>query len=492
MKRSGSKTDEANPSAAQLQTLEQQYTNGNYSIVLEACEKLLALFPHSPVVYNALGMTLIAALKPREALNAFDKAIKLAPNNADVYLNKGLALYNLDQSSNALNAYNRAIQLDPKCVKAYNNRGTVLHESGQINEAKKSYYRAIAINPSYTIAFRNLSQLKTFNANDPQINLMEELLSQKNLSGSDYSNLHFSLAKAYEDINEYDKSFKHLNAGNTLRKKELNYDIRLEIDLGTKIKRIFSKFKTDTPVLSKFDKDLIRPVFIVGMMRSGTSLVEQILASHSEVFGAGERYAVDQLMSSTPWKQLDTRHDSKAAFDDFTRQFRKGYLKELRRLNRTEKVITDKMPANFRWLGFILSAFPDAKIINLNRDPIATCWSCYKHYFTSDAVGYAYDFDDLAQYYKHYIDLMSFWRERFPGSIYDINYEYLTENQQQETRQLIEFCGLKMEQQCLQFHRSTATVKTASTTQVRRKMYQGSSEAWKKYEKHLQPLLDAL
>lgn len=492
MNESSNKTAAANPSPAQLKALEQQYIIGNYPVVLDACAKLLQLFPRSPIVYNSLGMTYLALLKPKQALDAFSKAIKLAPKNADIQLNKGLAFYNLGQSSNALNAYNKAIQLDPKNVKAYNNRGMVLHESGQINAAKQSYYRAIAINPSYTIAHRNLSHLKTFIADDTQIGLMENLLSQENLSDPDCSNLHFALAKAYEDISDYDKSFKHLSAGNALRKKELNYDLKPEIELSAKIKRIFNNLKADKPALSSSNSDSTRPIFIVGMMRSGTTLVEQIIASHSEVFGAGELYAVDQLMTSIPWQQLDTESDSKTAFDVFTNKFRNGYLEELRRLNTTKKVITDKMPVNFRWLGFILSAFPEAKIIHLNRNPIATCWSCYKHYFTSNAVGYACDFDDLAEYYKNYIDLMVFWRKRFAENIYDISYEQLTENQQEETQKLLAFCELEMEEQCLLFHRSTATVKTASTTQVRKKMYQGSSEAWKKYEKHLQPLIEAL
>ena len=150
------------------------------------------------------------------------------------------------------------------------------------------------------------------------------------------------------------------------------------------------------------------------------------------------------------------------------------------------------MPDNFIWIGFILAAFPGAKIINLNRDPRATCWSVYKRYFSNEGIGFAYDLADLAQYHVLYTDLMSFWREQFPNRIYDICYEDLTENQQEETCKLLQFCDLDWEDRCLNFHETERVVKTASATQVRKKMYKGSSEAWRRYEAQLQPLLKSL
>jgi len=169
-----------------------------------------------------------------------------------------------------------------------------------------------------------------------------------------------------------------------------------------------------------------------------------------------------------------------------------GYLEKLTALKVHEIIITDKTPHNFLWIGFILSAFPEAKIIHLNRDPKAICWSIYKRYFSTKGHGYANDLDDLAEFYKLYIDLMSFWRERFPNAIYDLSYEDLTENQEEETRKLLAFCDLPWEEECLDFHQNTRIVQTMSAAQVRKKMYQGSSEAWKKYAVQLQPLVDGL
>jgi hypothetical protein len=177
---------------------------------------------------------------------------------------------------------------------------------------------------------------------------------------------------------------------------------------------------------------------------------------------------------------------------DAIERIRTVYLNELDTFEASEKYVTDKMPLNFRWIGFILTAMPEAKIINLQRDPVATCWSVFRQYFFSKEVEHVYDLMDLAEYYKLYIDLMDFWREKFPNRIYDLNYETLTENQEEVTRKLLEYCSLDWEDQCLEFHKNKRAVRTRSTVQVRQVMYKGSSAAWRKYEAHLQPMLQAL
>ena len=170
----------------------------------------------------------------------------------------------------------------------------------------------------------------------------------------------------------------------------------------------------------------------------------------------------------------------------------KGVIENLENLNRPENFITDKMPSNFMFLGLILSAIPSAKIVHLRRSPMAICWSIFKHNFSGEGNGYGYDLDELAEYYLLYHDLMEFWQTRFPGMIYQLDYEALTENQEIETRRLLDFCGLDWEQSCLDFHASKRDVQTASQVQVRKKMYQGSSSAWMKYEQQLQPLVAKL
>ena len=171
---------------------------------------------------------------------------------------------------------------------------------------------------------------------------------------------------------------------------------------------------------------------------------------------------------------------------------RDGYLNNLSGLNISESIITDKMPINFENIGFILNAFPEAKIIHLKRDSMAICWSIYQHYFPNEGLGFAYNMQDLAKFYNSYTEIMAFWHDLFPNQIYDISYEDLTTNQEEETRKLLNYCDLDWDENCLNFHSNKRTVKTASSLQVREKMYQGSSEVWKKYETHLNPLINGL
>jgi hypothetical protein len=232
------------------------------------------------------------------------------------------------------------------------------------------------------------------------------------------------------------------------------------------------------------------PIFIVGMPRSGTSLVEQIISSHHLVHGAGELTNLPSIIGP-----IATDHVNQDVYKLPEKAFlsiREQYLDVLSNLNVPESVITDKLPLNFLYIGFILIAFPEAKIVHMKRDARAVCWSIYKSNFTNTGNGYSYNIDDLAGFYGLYIDIMNFWHQLFPGKIYDMCYEDLTTNQEEETRKLLQYCELDWDENCLSFHKNKRAVRTASALQVREKMYQGSSEAWKKYEVHLKPLIKAL
>ncbi len=271
-----------------------------------------------------------------------------------------------------------------------------------------------------------------------------------------------------------------------MRKEKLQYDISSARAQFAKLKSTFSE---DVPALNVLKESEgakgQQPIFILGMPRSGTTLVEQILASHSQVYGAGELVLLDQSVNTIEWNS--TRLSS-----DQLQSIRKSYLTGLSKIGASERYITDKMPLNFWWIGFIFAATPEAKIIHVKRDARATCWSNFKHYFSRDGTGFAYDLQDVTEYYKIYIDLMVFWHEMFPGRIYDLNYEALTVHQEDEIRNLLDYLGLSWEDQCLGFHKTERVVRTASAAQVRQKMYQGSSEEWRKYEKHLEPMVELL
>ncbi len=465
---------------------------GQLEDAIKSYDKAIQIKPDFAEAHNARGTALDDLGQWKAAVKSFAKAIQLKPDYADAWYNRGIALQKLGQLEAAMESYDKAIQIRPDFVKAYSIRGNALQELGQLEAAMKSYEKAIQIKPDFAEAHHHLSMLKEFQANDAQIGLMEGLFTDSERREFDHKHLCFALAKVYEDLGEYDKSFDYLEEGNRLHKKELDYNIDHDRRLIARIRGIFTAGSLALEVAPDGNAS-IQPLFIVGMPRSGTSLVEQILASHSKVHGAGELLSMDKLVSPILSKlpdQIVSQDKSQLSLNEIKR-VHDGYLEQLTALKVPEKIITDKMPLNFRWIGFILSAFPEAKIIHLNRDPRATCWSIYKHYF-SKSNGYANDLGNLVEFYKLYADLMSFWRERFPNAIYDLCYEELTENQEQETRELLTYCDLHWEKQCLDFHRTKRTVQTMSAAQIRKKMYQGSSEAWRNYAVHLQPLIKVL
>jgi hypothetical protein len=233
----------------------------------------------------------------------------------------------------------------------------------------------------------------------------------------------------------------------------------------------------------------IQPIFIVGMPRSGTSLLEQIISSHNKVFGAGELEYMRDIISPI-FENYITSNKKKIQKDDLL-LIRQKYLDSLSSLNINENIIIDKMPLNFRLIGFIFASFPEAKIIHIKRDAIATCWSNYKHYFPKGN-GFTHSYNDLVEYYSLYIELMDYWHKLFPNKIYDISYEKLTKNQIQETKNLLKYCDLKWDENCLNFHHNKRPVLTASSSQVRQNIYQGSSDIWKKYESYIEPLVNGL
>ena len=325
---------------------------------------------------------------------------------------------------------------------------------------------------------------------DDQIAKIRLLLSTDNLSKSELIHLCFALANVYENLGNQEYLFELLHEGNRLRKEELNYSLDKSQDLSSAVRKLFSSPPSDIEKSLSDEPSTIRPIFIVGMPRSGTTLVEQIIASHHAVYGAGELTTLANLIE--PILKDDLAHNKNGLTKKSFLSIRQQYLDSLSGFNVPENVITDKMPLNFQYIGFILTAFPEASIVHLKRDAMATCWSIYKSNFKNKGNGFSCNLNDLAGFYGIYTDLMDFWHQLFPDKIYDLCYEDLTTNQEKETRKLLQYCELDWDENCLDFHKNKRAVQTASSLQVREKMYQGSSEAWKKHEAYLQPLIKAL
>ena len=313
---------------------------------------------------------------------------------------------------------------------------------------------------------------------------MQELYLDKNISEEQRCHINFGLAKACEDLGDYEKAFVHYSEGNALRKKLLNYNINQDIKLFKQIKFTSPRIEQNSLVLDKLSKKPI-PIFIVGMPRSGTTLVEQIISSHSQVTGAGELSFVGQLGSSIARGLSDLNIDSLI-------NFRERYLMKLQSVSNGNLIVTDKMPQNFLYLGLLAAAFPEAKIVHVKRNPAAVCWANYKQYFVSKGIGYSYAIDDVISYHKLYENLMVFWTNTLSKRIYNLDYEQLTVNQESETRQLIDYLDLDWDEKCLSPQNNKRHIATASNVQIRKKVYRGSSEQWKKYQPFLNGALDGL
>jgi tetratricopeptide (TPR) repeat protein len=456
-------------------------------MAIESYEKALNIQHAYPRVHHNLGIIYFQKDQLNSAIKSFEWAVAYSPNYSEAYFNLGVAFQKNRQFEEAKNHFEKAISVNPNYAQAYESLGILCEIINLQNEAVGCYEKALRINPHLTNTYRNLSKLKKFKAKDPLISQMESLYSKSDLHSSHKINLCFSLATAYKDLNHLDNFFKFLNEGNALRKKELGYDITQSQNVHSTIVNLFSS--KQSLINKPKEKPSTRPIFIVGMPRSGTSLVEQIISSHHEVYGAGELLTLRKVIDPILVKYLNN-NKYKVTKKDYL-LIREQYLDSLSNLNVSNKIITDKMPVNFRLIGFILSAMPEAKIIHIKRDARATCWSNFQQYF-SDGNGFSFNQEDLVKFYALYSEMMDFWHKLFPNKIYDISYEELTINQKKETQKLLNYCELDWDENCLNFHKNVRGVVTASKTQVRKKMYQRSSEAWKKYESNLKILTDGL
>jgi tetratricopeptide (TPR) repeat protein len=457
---------------------------GKLEEALEAYTKALEIKPDYAEAYNNMGTVFQEQGKLEEAIEAYNKALAIKPDNPKGHNNMGNALKEQGKLGEAIEAYNKALAIKPNYAEVYNNMGITLGDRGKLDESIEAYNKALAIKPDYAEAHRHLSIVTKYNSDAAQISEVEALLQQTDLNGSDRCHLLYTNAKMQEDLGNLSAAFDSYVAGGDLRQNLLAYKFSQDEYLFGQIKKTAPRFKD---VALNVTSELIRhtPIFILGMPRSGTTLVEQIISAHSEVTGAGELNYANEF-------GIDLAVGQKPVDSETLQSFRKRYLAELAKRADGQAFVTDKMPQNFRYIALICAAFPEAKIVHVQRNAEATCWSNFKHYFVSKNLGYSYNLGDTAKYYGIYKNLMHFWYQSYSDRIYNLNYDKLTEEQEPETRLLIEYLGLNWNDACLAPQKNKRYVKTSSQQQVRQEIYKGSSQAWRQYKPFLNGVFDGL
>jgi tetratricopeptide (TPR) repeat protein len=459
-----------------------------------ACyRKALQINPNSASAYNNLGNIFKDQEKHEEAVSAYKKALEINPGHAQASNNLGTAQKNLGLYKEAETNYRKAIELDPNFAEPYNNLGTILQELGQLDEGVASYKKALEIKPDFAEVYSNISVSCKVRADDPGFAILKQGIEKKYTSDHDLMHAHLALGKMYADIKDYDQSFKHYEKMHEYRaKKRGSYYTRETED---RVLQIFYKVFTRDFFKQRrgwgVDSDV--PIFIVGMPRSGTSLVEQILASHSRVFGAGELTEILKLVQSVtgPKSPQQVKEDVEGLTPEKIQEMAGKYLSTLSRLSQNAPRVTDKMPHNFVRLWLIALLFPQSTVLHCMRNPLDTCISCFSKNFVKGH-HYVDDLSSLGHHYSIYWHTMKHWQEVLPLTIHHLVYEDLVSDPEPQTRRLLDICGLDFEETCLEFDKTQRPVQTASATQVRQKMYTTSVQRWKRYEKHLKPLMKAL
>ena len=485
-------------------SIKNEYPNAHYNLgnalavikkyddAIRHFELAVVFNPKFAKAYYNLGLANKSIENNFEAGLNFDKALAIKPDYAEAANDRGVIFQNAGDIENAIKYYQKSLAINPNVPKFHNNMGIAKKYLNKIDDAIKSFEDALSVNPNYARAYYNLSGFKQYNFSKDQFSSMQSILISDSISLYDLISINFALARAYECLGNQDKFLRYLHEGNRLRKKELNYSIDTSHKIFSKIYEVFSLLPNPKNKSLQNITPIKRPIFILGMPRSGTSLVEQIISNHEKVYGTGEHDTFRKIYNRITRNILFNEKDKDILSEENLTLIREKYFDSLVHLSTSANIITDKTPENFQYIGLIFSIFPNAKIIHLKRDPRAICWSIYKSNWAGKGYKFSYNLDDLVKFYSLYSKLMDFWHTKFPGKIYDICYEDLTSNQEEGTKKLLEYCELDWDGNCLNFHKNKRAVKTTSSLQVREKMYQGSSKAWKKYEAHIQPLVDGL
>jgi tetratricopeptide (TPR) repeat protein len=465
-----------------------------YDEALASYDNAIALKPDYAEVYSNRGITLQDMTRYDEALASYDKAIALKPDYAEAHNNRGNALHSMKKYDEALASYDNVIALKPNLVSPYCNRGITLVGQGNMPDAEKMFHKALAISPDCPNALFNLTQIREYRTADCEdAQKILTLLKTTNASRSDRDYLYFSLGKIYDDCGLYDKAFECYQQANQIFNATVSYKPDQLTALTDSIIDVFSRHFLAQSF--SFASSSRQPLFIVGMPRSGTTLMASILSNHRSVDTAGELPTIIDSILSLP-KLIGNGMSYPQAVKHLTpaiaTQVINNYEQRLRRDSFADAIyIIDKQPLNFRHLGFISMLFPKARIIHCTRHPLDTGLSNYFQRFSMH-YQYAFDLRNIGHFYGEYEKVMEHWRQSLPQSMIEIRYEDMISNTEEIVRKALDLLGLEWDEHCLAPHTNPCAVETASKWQVRQPIYNKSVGRWRHYEKHLTPLKEAL
>ena len=465
---------------------------GNYRSAALLLEKAVRLAPDFRAAWIDLCRAQTELHQIDDAVASARRAIALAPERSGGYVALGNALARTDRTEEAIAAYRRAGEIRPDNAEIFLGLGNVLKTAGRQREAVSAYRAGVALKPDYAELYWSLSNLKTFRFEPGEIQAMEQALESAAIPDNATVHLCFALGKACEDNGNHARAFAYFERGNAVRRGQEQYDPVNTEHMGERIREVFS------PALIQEHADAgfgdVAPIFIIGLPRSGSTLIEQILASHSQVEATHELPEGGRLIRFIDRRRIGGKTYPEAVLS-FSNQalaeLGKRYADETARYRSGKPRFIDKMPNNFALVGLLQLAMPNARFINARRDPRDTCLSCYKQLFARGQ-SFTYDLMELGDYYVEYQRLIDHWHRVLPGRVLDVQYEAVVADLEGQVRRILAYCGLSWEDGCLKFHATERAVRTASSEQVRRPIYGDAVGVWRKYEAELAPLLEVL
>lgn len=435
---------------------------------------------------------LIKIGKYKVAEQQVEKLLKEQPNNLSFKVAKANIFTGLGKIEQAITLFEQAIAQDNNVAEFHLQLGHALKAKGDISKAISAYQTAYQLKPNYGDAYWSLANTKTYRFSDEEVNQMQTQQAQKGLSLVDSVQLHFATGKAFEDRKEYQKSFEAYQQGNALQSSHNNFDInKIEQQVNDQIKYCTAELFKNRGNLGL---DVPDPIFIVGLPRAGSTLLEQILASHSQVDGTMELHNILGLASRLRGRnRADNQYPKNLHVikDDYFQRFGQQFIDETKVYREHAPFFIDKMPNNFLHIGLIKLILPNAKIIDARRSPMACCFSGFKQLF-AEGQDFSYNLEDLGRYYQAYLKLMSHWDQVLPNQVLTVHHEDVVEDLETQVRRILNYCGLTFEQSCVDFHKTKRNIKTPSSEQVRQPIYKNATEQWQHFEQFLTPLKKAL